>query len=421
MKYIVLLGDGMSDYPISELNNKTPLQAACKPNMDLLAKKGEMGMVRTVPEGMPPGSDVANLAVMGYDPKKYYTGRSPLEAASMGIELEDTDVTFRTNLVTLSEGDKYADRIMLDHSADEITTDEARILINDVRQRFGTNEILFYPGVSYRHCMLWKNGPLSFDLTPPHDILDKCIAEYLPKGEHSKIILDMMSESCHFLSQHPVNQNRIRRGLKPANSLWIWGEGKKPAIPSFFDLYGLRGTVVSAVDLVKGIGICAGLDAVDVEGATGNIHTNYEGKTQAALDALKSGHDFVFIHVEAPDECGHRYEIENKVRSIELLDEKVLGNLLRGLEQFEDYRLLILPDHPTPLALRTHTSEPVPFIIYQKGNEQATQTTSYDEEQAKKSGIYIDDGHTLMDHFIKMDNNRSTPYRLSAIGKKVSP
>jgi len=403
MKYIVLLGDGMADYPVPELNNKTPLQAACKPNMDMLAKKGEMGMVRTVPEGMPPGSDVANLAVMGYDPEKYYTGRSPLEAASMGIELQDTDVTFRANLVTLSEGDTYADRVMLDHSADEITTDEARMLINDVRQRFGTNEILFYPGVSYRHCMLWKNGPLSFDLTPPHDILDKCIAEYLPKGEHSKIILDMMTESCRFLSQHPVNLDRMRRGLKPANSLWIWGQGKKPAVPSFFKLYGLRGTVVSAVDLVKGIGICAGLDAVDVEGATGNIHTNYEGKARAALDALKSGQDFVFIHIEAPDECGHRHETENKVRSIELIDERVLGNLLKGLEQFEDYRLLILPDHPTPLALRTHTPEPVPFILYQKGSEKASRVTGYDEEQAEKSGICINEGHTLMERFIRMN------------------
>ncbi len=400
MKYIIVLGDGMSDYPIPELNGKTPLQAARKPNIDALARQGEMGMVKTVPEGMPPGSDVANLAVMGYDPKAYYTGRSPLEAASMGIPLLETDVAFRTNLVTLTEAIKYEDRVMLDHSADEISTEEAKILIEATHQHFKSNHLRFYPGVSYRHCMLWQEGPMDFDLTPPHDILDRKITAYLPKGPHAQIILDMMVESTRFLSEHPVNRDRIRRGLRPANSIWIWGEGKKPAIPSFYTLYGLTGTVVSAVDLVKGIGVCAGLDAPEIEGATGTIHTDYAAKVKATLNALQT-QDFVYLHIEAPDECGHRYEIQNKVKAIELIDEKIVGPLLKGLAKYEDYKILVLPDHPTPLSLRTHTSEPVPYLLYKKGFETSTLVEGYDEVQAKLSGIYIHEGYTLMDYFVK--------------------
>lgn len=400
MKYIVLLGDGMADYPIPELSGKTPLQAARKPHMTALAKRSEVGMVKTVPEGMSPGSDVANLAVMGYDPKRYYTGRSPLEAASMGIELKNTDVTFRTNLVTLTEEESYADRIMLDHSADEITTEEARTLMEAANGRFQSDDIRFYAGVSYRHCMLWEHGPVEFDLTPPHDILDRGIRDYLPKGPQAKVLLDMMEESTLFLSEHPVNQGRRSRGLKPANSLWIWGEGKRPSIPPFYELYRLTGTVVSAVDLVKGIGVCAGLSAPYIEGATGTLYTNYQGKVEAALSALKT-QDFVYIHIEAPDECGHRYEIDNKVLAIEWIDEKVLGPLLKGLQGYPDYKLLILPDHPTPLSLRTHTSEPVPYLLHQKSKVFPSEAAGYDEAEALKSGRFIQEGYTLMKYFIE--------------------
>ncbi|MGI6141695.1 MAG: cofactor-independent phosphoglycerate mutase, partial [Caldicoprobacterales bacterium] len=330
MKYIVLLGDGMADYPVPELGGKTPLQAARKPNMDFLAAKGETGLVSTIPQTLPPGSDVANLSVLGYDPEKYYTGRSPLEAASMGVPMDAGDIAFRTNLVTLSEADHYGDRIMLDHSSDEISSGEAAQLMEEVSRHFQNDFLTFYTGVSYRHCLLWKNGSTDFDLTPPHDIVEKKIGSYLPKGKDADIILQMMEDSTRFLADHPVNRERIRRGLRPANSIWIWGQGRKPAIPSFYEKYGLKGAVISAVDLVKGLGLCAGMESIDVEGATGNLHTNYLGKAQAALQALKSGRDFVYIHVEAPDECGHRYEIQNKVRAIELIDEQVLGTIIKG-------------------------------------------------------------------------------------------
>jgi len=400
MKYVVILGDGMSDYPIPQLGNKTPLQYAKKPNIDCLAKYGELGMVKTIPDGIPPGSDAANLSVMGFDPKVYYTGRSPLEAASIGIDLKETDVAFRCNLVTLSEDDDYAEKIMIDYSSDEISTKEAEELIFAVNKHFQTSDISFYSGVSYRHCMVWKNGPLGLGLVPPHDILEKKISPYLPKGEFGKILLQMMQESFEFLKDHPVNKARIAKGLKPANSIWLWGEGKKPAIPKFHEKYGIHGSVVSAVDLIKGIGICAGLKPVDVEGATGNINTNFAGKANAALSELDSGSDFVYVHIEAPDECGHRYEIENKVRAIELIDEQVVGPIMQGLEKYDDYRILILPDHPTPLSLRTHTSEPVPFLIYRKSRKKISGAEGYDEFQARNTGIYIEEGYKLMDYFI---------------------
>lgn len=401
MKYIVVLGDGMADYPVPQLDNKTPLQSAKKPNIDFLAKHGTIGMVKTVPDGIPPGSDAANLSVMGYNPKLYYTGRSPLEAVSMGINLSDTDVAFRCNLVTLSGEEGYADKVMIDYSSDEISSEEARQLIEDVNKHFKNENIGFYPGISYRHCMVWKNGPVGLNLTPPHDILERKVTKYLPEGKHGKILLEMMKQSNSFLKDHPVNKARIARGLRPANSIWLWGEGKKPAVPKFFDKYGIKGSVISAVDLIKGIGLCAGLKSVDVEETTGNIHTNFIGKARAALHELESGQDFVYVHVEAPDECGHRYEIENKVRSIEIIDDQVVGTLLKGLEKYDDYRMLVLPDHPTPLALRTHTPEPVPFILYQKNREKVSGANGYDEAQGKRSGLYIDDGYTLMDHLIK--------------------
>ncbi len=400
MKYVVVLGDGMADYPMPQLGNRTPLQCARKPNIDYLASNGETGMVKTVPEGIPPGSDVANLSVMGYDPKKYYSGRSPFEAISMGIKLSATDLTFRCNLVTLSAQEDYKTATMLDYSSDEITTQESTQLIHEINKNLSTKDISFYPGISYRHCMVLKNGKGSMKLTPPHDILERKISEYLPVGDNSELFLSMMEKSYDILKNHPVNLNRIKRGLRPANSIWLWGEGRKPDIPKFSHKYGITGSVVSAVDLIKGIGICAGLDCIDVEGATGNIHTNFIGKAQAALKELENGKDFVYIHVEAPDECGHRYEIENKVKSIEYLDKQVVGTLLTGLEQYDDYKVLILPDHPTPLPLRTHTSEPVPYIIYTKSSKKPSSVQCYDEFEPEKTGVFIENGYTLMDRFI---------------------
>jgi 2,3-bisphosphoglycerate-independent phosphoglycerate mutase len=400
MKYVVVLGDGMADYPVPQLDNKTPLQYAKKPNIDYLAQNGLMGMVKTIPDGIPPGSDAANLSVMGYNPKVYYSGRSPLEAVSMGVDLLDTDITFRCNLVTLSDEEDYAQKTMIDYSSDEISTDEARELIMEVNSRLKTEDISFFPGISYRHLMVWNNGPYQLQLTPPHDILEKNIGQYLPKGLRSDILLNFMMESNRFLKDHPVNKARVARGLRPANSIWLWGEGKKPALTRFKDKYNIEGSVVSAVDLIKGIGICAGLTSIDVEGATGNIHTNFLGKANAALKELESGKDFVYVHLEAPDECGHRQEIENKAKSIELIDKLVVDTLLKGLEKYDDYKILLLPDHPTPLSLRTHTSEPVPFLIYQKSRKESLGAGGYDEFQAKNTGIFINEGYTLMDKFI---------------------
>lgn len=400
MKYVVVLGDGMADYPMQELDNKTPLQYAKKPNIDMLAQKGTVGLVKTVPQGIPPGSDAANLSVMGYNPKIYYTGRSPLEAVSMGIELLPNDVALRCNLVYLSEAEvNYADKTMIDYSSDEISTDEARILIEAVNDELKTDTINFYPGISYRHCMVWGNGKTGLGCTPPHDILERKVTEYLPK-EESGLLLDLMKKSYEILKDHPVNQARKARGLRPANSIWLWGEGKKPALASFSEKYNKTGTMISAVDLLKGIGLCAGLQSVDVEGATGNIRTNFIGKANAAIEALDSGRDFVYVHVEAPDECGHRYEIENKVKAIEYLDRKVVAPILEGLKKHKEYKVLVLPDHPTPLSLRTHTSEPVPFIIYDSTNEIESPAHSYDEAEAEKTGIFVEDGYKLMDLFI---------------------
>lgn len=401
MKYVVVLGDGMADYRVAQLGNRTPLQCAEKPNIDYLAANGETGMVRTIPEGIPPGSDAANLAVMGYDPKKYYTGRSPLEAVSMGVELSDSDLAFRCNLVTLGLNGSYEDAVMIDYSSDEISTPEAARLIKDINDCLSTGEIAFHPGISYRHCMVWHGGSGSRKMTPPHDILEKSVAPYLPSGDSSEMILSFQKKSYEILKDHPVNKERTARGLRPANSIWLWGEGKKPAIPRFIDKYGVKGSVVSAVDLIKGIGLCAGLDSIDVDGATGNIHTNFRGKAEAALNELENGRDFVYVHIEAPDECGHRYEIENKVRSIEYIDRLVVGTILEGLSKYDDYSVLVLPDHPTPLSLRTHTSEPVPYILYRKSVRKTSGVAGYDEFQAQRTGILIEDGYTLMDRFLK--------------------
>lgn len=401
MKYVVILGDGMADYPVPQLNNKTPLQYAKKPNIDSLSKNAEVGMVKTIPDGIPPGSDAANLSVMGFDPRKYYTGRSPLEAVSIGLKLSDTDVALRCNLVTLSDEEDYTEKTMVDYSSDEISTGEAKELIAAVNAQFKKDNICFYPGISYRHCLVWSNGLTGLNLTPPHDISGKKVTNYLPKGESNKILLDMMVKSYDILKDHPVNKARIAKGLRPANSIWLWGEGKRPTLARFDEKYGIKGSVISAVDLIKGIGILAGLKNIEVEGATGNVNTNFLGKAEAALKELESGQDFVYLHVEAPDECGHRNEIENKVKSIELIDEKIVGTLLKGMEKYDDYKIMVLPDHPTPLSLMTHTAEPVPFLIYQKSKPSKSGTDSYNEELAKNTGIYFPEGYKLMDHFLK--------------------
>lgn len=353
-----------------------------------------MGMATTVPGNLPPGSDVANLAVFGYDPQKYYTGRSPLEALSMGVHLELTDTTFRTNVVTLSEDEPYEEKIMLDYSSDEITTEEARHLIAAVNEALRTEEYEFFSGISYRHLMVWHNKENKFSLTPPHDISDRKVTEYLPKDE---VLLTLMKKSYDILKEHPVNLARKARGLRPANSLWIWGNGTKPNLTTYDELYGIKGSVVSAVDLIKGIGTGAGLDIIDVIGATGNVHTNFDGKAEAAINALRNGSDFVYIHLEAPDEAGHRHEIDNKVKAIELIDQKIVAPVLKAMDDDgEEYSVLLMPDHPTPLAIRTHTSDPVPYIIYRSGNCGKAKDTSYTEAEAKKTGIVVKDGYTLM-------------------------
>lgn len=398
MKYIVMLGDGMADYPVEALGGKTPLEVAKKPNIDRLARHGELGMAKTVPEGMKPGSDVANLSAMGYNPLDCYTGRSPLEAVSIGIQMSDTDVAFRCNLVTLSEEPGYRDKTMVDYSSGEITTEEAAELIRAVDEAFRTDEILFYPGISYRHCMIWHEGPVGLDLTPPHDISDRKVTEYLPKNP---VILDLMKRSYDVLKNHPVNRARQERGLNPANSIWLWGEGTKPGVSLFEERYGVKGSVISAVDLIKGIGICAGMKVIEVEGATGNIDTNFSGKGEAALQTLLDGQDLVYIHVEAPDECGHHGDLEGKVRAIELIDELVVGPLLQGLEEAgEDYSILVMPDHPTPLAIKTHISDPVPYLLYCSTKPVESGIGTYTENTAKSTGRYVEQGQGLMEKLL---------------------
>lgn len=396
MKYIVVLGDGMADYPIQTLGGKTPLQYAKKPNIDALAKQSEVGLCRTVPEGFKPGSDVANLSVMGYNPKDCYTGRSPLEAVSIGIDLAATDVTLRCNLVTLTDEEAYEDRRMLDYSAGEISTQEARELIAYLKKYFDSERFTLYSGVSYRHCLVVKNGVTGNDLTPPHDITDKPIRDHLPKGPLGEKYLDMMKRSAELLRSHPINKARIAAGKRPANSVWFWGEGTKPSLENFQTKFGKKGGVISAVDLVKGIGILAGMKIIDVPGATGNYDTNFAGKAQCALNELLGGLDFVYIHMEAPDECGHQGDIAHKVYSIEQIDEKVVKRLAEGLKAAnEDFRILLCPDHPTPIAVRTHVSDPVPYLLYDS-RKAVGGSDSYDEESAKNTGVFVEKGWQLM-------------------------
>lgn len=401
MKYVVVLYDGMADYPVPALGGKTPMMVAKKPNLDYLAQRAEVGLVRTVAEGLKPGSDVANMSVMGFDPMKYYTGRSPLEAASIGIDMKPTDVSLRCNLVTLSQDDKpYEEKTIEDYCADDISTEEAAELIKTIEEKLGTDEFKFYSGVSYRHCLIWKNGTTELgNMTPPHDITGKVITDYLSTAENAKPLIEMMKKSYDILKDHPVNLARIARGKRPANSIWLWGEGTRPSISTFEEIYHIKGGVVSAVDLIKGIGRCAEMEVAEVEGATGYIDTNFEGKANAALDLLERN-DLVYIHFEATDECGHRNEPENKVRAIELIDERVLPILFEGLKKYDDYKIMVLPDHPTPIVTRTHASDPVPYLIYHK-NKEVDGVNTINEETAKATSNFIDFGPSIMPRFLK--------------------
>lgn len=401
MKYLVMLCDGMADEPNEALGNSTPMEKANKPCMDSLAAKAEVGIVKTVAEGLKPGSDVANLSVLGYEPAVYYSGRSPLEAASIGIDLKDTDVTLRCNLVTLSDDEDYENKTILDYCADDISSEEAKILIEYIQEKLGNDVFRFYPGVSYRHCLVWSNGnPHPGVLTPPHDITGKVITDYIPNGEAVDELYDLMKKSYDLLKDHPVNQARIARGKRPANSIWLWGEGTKPLLDNFSEKFGIKGSMISAVDLLKGIAICAGMNSVDVDGATGYLDTNFDGKCKAAIEEFKNGADLVYVHVEAPDECGHRGEIENKVKAIEMIDEHILGPVVEFLKGYDDFAVLVCPDHPTPLSIRTHTSTPVPYLIYDSKNEINSGVKVFCEKEARETGNYIEKGFTMMNYFL---------------------
>jgi 2,3-bisphosphoglycerate-independent phosphoglycerate mutase len=401
MKYIVIVGDGMADRPLKELGGKTPLQKASTPNMDKLAVRGIPGRVRTVPAGMHPGSDVANLSILGYDPHKYYSGRAPLEAASIGVKLGRSDVAFRCNLVTLKYNRSRTRAIMEDYSSGHITTKEAAELIREIDAKLGTRHIRFYPGVSYRHLMVWSGGSADVECVPPHDITGKSILDYLPVGEGDEVIRKIMAESVDLLIDHPINRKRIKNGKNPGNAVWLWGQGKKPALPTFRKKYSMEGALISAVDLTKGLGIYAGFRILDVPGITGYLDTNYKGKAEAALKALKET-DFVYIHVEAPDEAGHSGKTRDKIKAIEDFDRLVVGTVLRGAKALGEYRILLLPDHPTPVELRTHTGDPVPFVLFDSRDIRKNKGLQFDEKIADRAdALSFEEGHKLMDFFIK--------------------
>ena len=397
MKYVIILADGMADEPLTVLSGKTPLEFANTPAMDDLACKGIMGMVQTVPSTMKPGSDVANLSVMGYDPAACYSGRSPLEALSVGVSMEDTDVIFRCNLVTVSENEPYESKKILDHSSGEISTEDADILMDAVREAFNNDTFSFYTGTSYRHITVWKNGQV-LDMEAPHDHLGEVIGQYLPRDA---VFRKMMEKSFRILNEHPLNVKRAAEGRNKANSLWFWGAGTKPSLQSFREKTGLKGAVISAVDLLKGIAVGAGMQVVNVEGATGSLDTNYSGKAQAAVDTLlKDGNDFVYIHVEAPDEMGHQGNAAHKIKSIEYIDEQVVKTVKQALDASgEPYKILVLPDHPTPIRCRTHTSDPVPFVLYDSRCERKM-IARYSEKDAGATGIFEENGYRLIERLI---------------------
>lgn len=397
-KFVIVLGDGMADEPIEALGGKTPIEYADTPALDRLSKLSEIGLVHTIPEGMKPGSDTANLSVLGYDPKIYYSGRSPLEALSIGVPMKDTDIALRCNIVTISEENvPFEEQVIIDHSSGEISTEDCAVLLEAVKKELQNETYQFYVGTSYRHCLIWNQGQV-LDLSQPHDVLGQVIGQYLPSDEN---LLYMMKRSYEILKDHPLNLERKKKGLNPANCCWFWGAGTKPMLSSFEEKNGVKGMMVSAVDLLKGIAVGAGMGVARVEGANGGLNTNYEGKTQAALDALKNGYDFVYIHVEAPDEMGHQGSVEKKVRSIEYLDQRVIGPLTKALdEEKADYRLLVMPDHPTPIRVRTHTSDSIPYLIYDSTDHQE-HTWNYNEKEAKESGNFIAKGHTIIDKLLQ--------------------
>ncbi|MCI8292157.1 MAG: cofactor-independent phosphoglycerate mutase [Hespellia sp.] len=396
MKYVVVLCDGMADEPLDELNQRTPLEAAVTENMDRLALHSEIGMVQTIPEGMSPGSDTANLSVIGYDPAVYYSGRSPLEALSIGVDMEPTDVSFRCNIVTLTEEEaNYEDRRILDHSSGEISTEEAAVLVDALREGLKREGYEFYVGTSYRHLLIWKQGKL-LELTPPHDILTSRIGEYLPTDP---VLREMMEKSYEILNHHPINEKRRQKGLHPANSAWFWGAGTRPALASFEEKTGKKGAMISAVDLLKGIAVGAGMQNIIVDGANGGLHTNYAGKGQAAVDALlRDGYDFVYVHVEAPDEMGHQGSASKKIQAIEQIDHNIIGPIVEAMETAgESFRMLILPDHPTPIRVRTHTSAPVPYLLYDS-TKQEVGCEAYNEKTAATTEFRQEKGHLMMNH-----------------------
>lgn len=398
MKYVVFLGDGMADRPVPQLNGQTPLEAAKHPCMDRLANAGVMGLVRTVPFGMKPGSDVANLSVLGFDPEVYYSGRSPLEAASIGIDLAEDDVTYRCNFVTLSDPENFDAATMVDYCSDEITSAEAAQLVEVINEKFGSDTVHLYPGVSYRQCLVLRHAETGAELTQPHDIPGQPVADRLPTGTNAELLRDIMAYAAKTFPNHPVNLARVAAGKHPANMTWFWGEGRRPALKPYKELFGLDGAVISAVDLIQGIGKCADMRVIEVEGATGNYHTDFAAKGRAAIEALETGCDYVYIHVEAADECGHQYQIPEKVWSIEQIDEKVMAPVLDYLENCgEDYVVLLMPDHPTPLDIRTHTADPVPFVIYRSGSvQQSSEPVRYTEKMATETGVFVERGDQLI-------------------------
>ena len=399
MKYVVVLGDGMADEPIESLGGKTPIEYAKTPTLDVLSKKSEVGMVHTIPDGMKPGSDTANLSVIGYDPKVYYSGRSPLEALSIGVPMEDTDIAIRCNIVTISDDDvAFEEKTIIDHSSSEISTEDCAILLDAVKAELTTELYQFYLGTSYRHCLIWKGGKV-VELTPPHDVLTQKIGQYLPEDE---VLRDMMKRSYEILKDHPLNIERKKKGLNPANCCWFWGTGTKPMLSSFEEKTGKKGMMISAVDLLKGIAVGASMGVANVEGANGGLETNYEGKTDAAIKALcEDGYDFAYIHVEAPDEMGHQGSPEKKVKAIEYLDTRVIKRLTEALDAKNvDYRMLVLPDHPTPCRVRTHTADNVPFLLYDSTNP-VNSSLDYSEKCGRESGVLIAQGHKLIDHLFE--------------------
>ena len=399
MKYLIILGDGMADRPIESLNGKTPLEYADTPMMDELASKGEIGMVHTIPDGMKPGSDTANLSVLGYDPRKFYSGRSPLEALSIGVPMKDTDIALRCNFVTLSEEEAcYEERTIIDHSSGEISTEECAALLDAVKKELEGGDFRFYLGTSYRHCLIWENGEVP-DLVQPHDVLGQKIGDKLPENE---ALRSMMKKSYEILVNHPINKKRKEKGLNPANSCWFWGAGTKPALYPFEERTGLKGAMISAVDLLKGIAVGTSMQVITVDGANGGLDTNYEGKAQAAVDVLTNGGcDFVYVHLEAPDEMGHQGSVEKKVKAIENLDSRVIRPIFEGLAAAgEEFRMAVLPDHPTPICIRTHSADNVPYLLYDSTNERR-ETWHYNEREAEQTGKLIVEGHRFMDYLLQ--------------------